>query len=127
MLFLSLFRHLKWHSGRDREGRSRRRRTPRPRASCPLRPVLWLEVLEDRTVPSLLTVTSAADDGSAGSLRAVLAAAHSGDTIHFATQLKGHTIILTQGQVLVNQSLTIGGLGASSLAISGNAASRIFH
>src|SRR5262249_28670139 len=40
--------------------------------------------------------------------------------------LAGQTITLTQGQLLVNHSLTIGGLGASNLAINGNAASRIF-
>ncbi len=118
MLFPTLFRHLKWQSGRDRKGRSRHRLLPRP--------VLWLEALEDRTVPSTFAITSAADDGSAGTLRAVLASASSGDTIQFAKQLKGQTIILTQGQLMVSQSLTIDGLGADKLTISGNAASRIF-
>jgi hypothetical protein len=59
-------------------------------------------------------------------LRAVLASASSGDTIQFAKKLKGQTITLTQGQLLVNQSLTINGLGAAKLAISGGGASRIF-
>src|SRR5262249_49183312 len=99
--------------------RSRCRRVP-PRF------VPRLEVLEDRNLPSTLTVTSAADDGSAGTLRAVLVAAHSGDTIQFAKPLKGQTITLTQGQLVINQNLTIDGLGADKLAISGNATSRIF-
>jgi hypothetical protein len=116
MLVLSFFRHLKLDSGRGRPSGSRRRPRQRPR----------LEVLEDRTVPSTLTVTSAADDGSAGTLRGVLAGAQSGDTIQFAHQLRGQTIILTQGQLEVSQSLGIDGPGADRLTISGNAASRIF-
>ena len=79
-----------------------------------------LEILEDRTVPSTLTVTSAADDSSAGTLRVVLAAAHNGDTIRFVPQLNGQTIVLTQGQLVINQSLAIAGPGAARLAISGN-------
>jgi hypothetical protein len=114
MLFLSLFRRPKWSCTRGRKGRPHRRHVPR------------LEALEDRTVPSTLTVTSAADDGSAGTLRAVLAAAQSGDTIRFAHRLDGQTITLTLGQLPVNQSLDIDGPGAGQLTISGNAASRIF-
>jgi hypothetical protein len=85
-----------------------------------------LEALEDRIALSTLTVTSADDDGSAGTLRAVLAAAQNGDTIRFAHQLDGQTITLTQGRLTVNQSVNINGPGASQLAISGNAAGRIF-
>jgi hypothetical protein len=40
-------------------------------------------MLEDSTVPSTLTVASAADDGPAGTLRAVIAAANSSATINF--------------------------------------------
>src|SRR5690349_10571961 len=43
-----------------------------------------------------LTVTSTADDGSAGTLRAQIAAASAGDTINFDFNLSG-TITLTQG------------------------------
>src|SRR6185436_20903526 len=57
-------------------------------ASCRPR----LEALEDRSLPSTLTVTSFADDGSSGTLRSAIAVANSGDTIQFANQLKGHTI-----------------------------------
>ena len=119
MWFPSLFRPLKWHCRRDRPFSSRCRHV----LPC------WiprLEALEDRNVPSTLTVTSAGDDGSAGTLRAVVAAAHSGDTIQFDHQLKGQTITLTHGQLGVNQSLDIDGPGADKLTISGNAASRIF-
>jgi hypothetical protein len=84
-----------------------------------------LEVLEDRTVPSMLTVTSTADSGS-GSLRAEIAAAQSSDTISFAPNLSGQTITLTSGELAINKSLDIEGLGAKQLTISGNNASRIF-
>jgi hypothetical protein len=85
-----------------------------------------IEALEDRTVLSTLTVTSAADDGSSGTLRARLAAAGPGDNIQFAPQLSGHMITLKQGQLLINKTLAIKGPGAYRLTISGNDASRVF-
>jgi hypothetical protein len=87
--------------------------------------VLSLEGLEDRTVPSTLMVTSAADSGT-GSLRAVIAAAHPGDTIRFDHHLRDHTITLTSGELLINKNLDIEGLGSHQLTISGHHASRIF-
>ena len=69
----------------------RRLRAPKP--IRPTRIVPRLEALEDRTVPSTLTVTSAADSGP-GSLRAEIAAASSGDTIRFDQDLVGQTITL---------------------------------
>ena len=119
MLFKS-FQQWWGESARDR--RSRARRKPARQ-----RHISRLDVLEDRTLLSTLLVKSAADDGSAGTLRTVLAAAHNGDTIQFAHALDGQTITLTQGQLVVNQSVTIAGPGASELAISGNAASRLFE
>jgi hypothetical protein len=85
-----------------------------------------LTALEHRVVPSTLTVTSAADDGSSGTLRAVIASASPGDTITFARQLRGSTITLTQGQLSVTKTLDIEGPGAAKLTISGNDAGRIF-
>jgi hypothetical protein len=85
-----------------------------------------IEALEDRTVLSTLTVTSTADDGSSGTLRALLATASPGDTIQFAPQLSGKTITLKQGQLLINKTLAIQGSGANRLTISGNGASRVF-
>jgi hypothetical protein len=70
-----------------------------------------VESLEDRTVPSTLTVTSAADDGSAGTLRAVLAAAAPGDTIQFSHQLNHHTITLALGQLVIGKNLKPGSPG----------------
>src|SRR5262249_26551463 len=57
-----------------------------------------LEALEDRVVPSTLTVTNNTDSG-AGSLRAQIAAANPGDTIDFAPYV--HSITLTGGQLVI--------------------------
>jgi hypothetical protein len=89
---------------------------PRARRTSQFRP--YLETLEDRTVPSTLTVTNNLDSG-AGSLRAEIAAAQPGDTINFAPSLNGQTITLTSGELVLNKSLTIEGPGAGQLAISG--------
>src|SRR6516162_6413052 len=84
-----------------------------------------IETLEQRTVPSLWTVTSPADSGD-GSLRAMIAAAQNEDQIVFDPSLQGQTITLTSGQLSITKSLDIEGLGADKLAVSGNHASRVF-
>ncbi len=100
------------------------------RSGKKIRPVLpyrpRLESLEDRTVPSTLTVTSAVDDGSAGTLRVVLSAAQNGDTIVFDPRLDGQTIALTGGELAFSQSLRIQGPGADQLTVSGSGAGRVF-
>jgi predicted outer membrane repeat protein len=82
-------------------------------------------VLEDRTVLSTLTVLNNADSG-AGSLRAAIAAAQSGDTIVFDPGLTNETITLTSGPLAISTNLAIDGLGADLLAISGDNASQLF-
>ena len=84
-----------------------------------------VETLEDRLQLSTLTVLNNADSGP-GSLRDTITAAAGGDTINFASSLKGQTIALTSGQLSVAKNLAIVGLGAGKLTISGNAASRVF-
>jgi hypothetical protein len=84
-----------------------------------------LEALEDRWMPSTLTVTNNLDSG-AGSLRADIAAAKSGDTIVFAPSLDGKTITLTSGELSITTGMTIQGPGAAQLTISGGHASRVF-
>src|SRR6516165_10518861 len=79
----------------------------RKRAASRLR----LEALEDRWLPSTLTVLNNLDSGG-GSLRAEVAAASSGDTIVFNKSLVGQTITLTSGDLAITKSLTIDGLGA---------------
>ncbi len=123
-----------WLRNWKRSAPAARRGTPtsrRRRAGyCPP-----LEALEGRRLLSTLTVTSAGDSG-AGSLRAAIDAAQSGDTIVFAPTLsypkkKGNqtasttpgTITLTSGQLLLTKNLTIQGPGTAQLAISGNAGS----
>jgi hypothetical protein len=84
-----------------------------------------LESLEDRTVPSTLTVTNTLDKG-AGSLRDAITHAKSGDTIIFAPSLDGQTITLTSDQLTIKNSLDIEGPGAGLLAISGSDTNRVF-
>jgi hypothetical protein len=84
--------------------------------------------LEERTVPSTLTVTNNLDTGIVGdgSLRGEITAAASGDTINFDPSLAGQTITLTGGELAISKSLNIEGLGTGQLTVSGNNASRIF-
>jgi hypothetical protein len=83
------------------------------------------QVLENRRLLSALTVTTAANSGR-GSLRAEIAAAHSGDTINFAASLKGQTITLTSGELAIDKNLTIQGSPIGQPAISANHRSRVF-
>jgi hypothetical protein len=85
-----------------------------------------LDILEDRTALSTLTVLSAADNGQ-GSLRDAIKDASSDDTIVFAPGLAGETITLTSHQLTITKSLNIQGPGASLLAISGNDTNRVFN
>ena len=64
-----------------------------------------------------LTVTTTADSGP-GSLRQELVDAHDGDTIQFDPALNGQTITLTQGELGIDQNITISGPGATVLAVS---------
>src|SRR5262249_20968210 len=99
-----------------------RRPAPRAAAPPPFRPAL--DGLEDRALPSTLTVLNLNDAG-AGSLREELARAQDGDTVVFAPRLRG-TITLTSGELQVGKDVTIQGPGAGRLAVSGNHDSRVF-
>ena len=67
-------------------------------------------------------------DFSAGdlSLREAIAQAEAGDTITFDSNLSNGSISLNLGELLIDKSLTIDGLGADNLTIDGNNSSRIF-
>ncbi len=87
-----------------------------------------LEALEDRCVPTTLTVTSADDNmAERGTLRYAVANAVSGDTILIAADLKNTPIVLTQGELLLNQSVTIQGVGNVPETVSGGGNSRLFE
>jgi hypothetical protein len=72
-----------------------------------------------------ITVSTNSDSGS-GSLRQAILSSGTGDTINFASALAGKTITLMSGELLITHDLTITGLGASSLTVSGNNSSRVF-
>jgi len=93
----------------------------RPRRSTRLS----LEHLEERAVPAVLMVTNLNDNG-AGSLRAEIQAASSGDTIQFASSLAGGTVQLTSGELDITKNLTINGAG-TGVAINAGGHSRVFE
>src|SRR6516165_9998514 len=126
MLFFS------WLRNRNSNPRAKRATAARPKHTR-FRPLL--ETLEDRLVPSTLTVTNTLDSGM-GSLRAEIAAAHKGDTIVFNIPKSdpgynasrgAWTITLTSGELDITKNLTITGPGEANLTISGNHASRVFE
>jgi hypothetical protein len=83
-----------------------------------------IESLEDRWLPSVLTVTSTADSGP-GTLRAEINAASNFDTIVFALP-NPSTIQLTSGTLTISSAIQIIGPGASALTIHGNLTFSIF-
>jgi len=91
---------------------------------------LQLEHLEDRTVPSTLLVNTALDEVVPGdgtlSLRAAIGAGNSGDKVVFDAALAGQTISLVEGELFIDKSLSIVGLGANNLAVSGSTFFRVF-
>ena len=105
----------------------RRPTTPTPHGA--FRPTL--QALETRDVPSTLVVTNIGDAGVSGdgSLRGEIAAAQSGDTILFNSQLQGQTITLDggKGPVHLSTDLTICGLGADKITVSGGNATSVFY
>jgi hypothetical protein len=86
----------------------------------------WVECLEARTVPSVTRTVVNDHDSGGGSLRAVLAASGNGDTIKFDKSLKNHVIKLTSDELTVTANVSILGLGADKLTVSGGDASRVF-
>src|SRR5947209_3606122 len=84
-----------------------------------------LEALEDRAVPSTLTVLNDHDSGPGSLRQAVLDAnaAPGPDTIVFAKSV--HKITLTSGELAVTDGVTVAGPGAEKLAVSGNDTSRV--
>ena len=87
-----------------------------------------LLALEERTLLSQVLVVQNTNDSGAGSLRAQVAEAQSGDTIVFSPRVYGRTIALTGGPIEDDgKSLAIEGPGAGLLTISGDDRSGIFN
>ncbi|MEL6930133.1 MAG: choice-of-anchor Q domain-containing protein, partial [Cyanobacteria bacterium J06600_6] len=61
------------------------------------------------------------------SLREAIAAAESGDTITFSSNLNGSTINLSLGELVIDKNLTIDGLGSDQLTINAAENSRVFN
>jgi hypothetical protein len=76
-------------------------------------------------LPANIIVVTNTNDSGPGSLRDALASANDGDTIN-ATGVSG-TILLTSGELQIHHNVTINGPGAGTLAVNGNAASRVFE
>ena len=66
------------------------------------------------------------NDAGPGSLRQAIVDLCPGGTITFTNSLSGSTIGLTSGELEIDKSLTLLGLGATNLAVSGNNLSRVF-
>ena len=106
-------------SWKSRLSRSRR---PQPSRQGTFRP--RLEVLEDRCVPSTLSVTSNLDNGASGTLRwAVADASTTPDIINIQST---QPIVLTQGQLLLSKSMTVEAT-AGKATINGDDLSRVFE
>lgn len=77
-------------------------------------------------VAATLPVTSCGDNGGAGTLRAVIAAAGEGDTVDLSA-LTCSAITLAQGAIpVMPDDLTVAGPGAQALAIDGAGVDRVF-
>ena len=88
---------------------------------------LLVSRLEERTAPAQLIVTSAADDGGAGTLRSILAIANKNgeaDTITFDSAITSITLATGPLTISEGKNLTIDGGG--SVTINGAAKFGIF-
>ena len=123
MWFRSMFDSLKSHFA-CAPARSTGRRASRRQGAR-----LLLEALEDRLVPSTITVQNLNDSGP-GSLRQAILDANANpgeDVIRFDPKARDGTITLTGGELRISDSLTIDGPGEKRLTVSGNSASRVFN
>ena len=75
--------------------------------------------------PSPVVITN---DSGPGSLRYAIAYSASGGVVNFATNLSGNTILLTNGEMAVANSLTVDASALpAGIRVNGNHGSRIFN
>ncbi|HZZ78785.1 MAG TPA: choice-of-anchor Q domain-containing protein, partial [Gemmataceae bacterium] len=106
----------------QRQGGRRRVKAERPAH-------LYLEMLEDRMAPAAFLVTDTSDSAvDLGSIRYAVShlASTGSNTIDFSPSLAGQTITLANGPLALARSVTVSGLGANQLTLSGNHASQVF-
>jgi hypothetical protein len=115
----------RWFQRQLRSGRASRLRRGSRSAFRPR-----LEALEERWVPTVLKISSSADDvNMIGTLRWAVAYAHDGDVIEilpYPWSGQARHITLTHGELLLNHSLTIESVGPEA-AIDGAFSSRVFE
>ena len=73
-----------------------------------------------------ITVMNVNDNGD-GSLRQAIADLCADGVITFDAVLSGQTIVLTSGQLVIGQNMTIDGSDAAGVTVSGNNATRVFE
>src|SRR5262249_35582078 len=78
------------------------------------------------TQGATITVTNTNDNGS-GSLRQALTDAANFDTINFNSSLNGQTIMLTNGELVVDKHIIISGPDNNRVTVDANHASRVFR
>jgi hypothetical protein len=98
------------------------------KGGLPILTALYIASLAPSAGAATNTVTSNLDDGSSGTLRQMISTSAPGDTINFAADLSGSTILLTGGQIAFYNSLTVDASALpAGIQINGNAVSRIFE
>jgi hypothetical protein len=122
---MRLFSWLREQAGAKGPAQAALSRRSKNRPTARARP--RLELLEDRCVPSTLAVTSCGDDATdKHTLRYAVANAQSGDTILLTAAVK-NPIVLTNGELILSQNVTIEGVPARTPTISGGNLSRVFE
>ena len=90
-----------------------------------------LPILPPEPTTKIVTILDDEDDGDLSpedlSLREAILSSNPGDTINFDSSLSGGTITLSLGELLIDKSLAIQGLGANNLTIDGAHNSRVFN